>query len=150
MLLRTVGITIVFAMIGACGCSGDNDPGYVDAGLARDQCLSTTDMEIVLSSRTDAGLYDPLHEAKLCALSMDCYALSLNNQTEEAYTCIHACLDGMPSGALSTGCRDCYAFEGSYCASVNCLIPCLGDDVSLCTACFDEYCRARLDTCIGY
>jgi len=150
---KILGASMVAFLLIAGGCGDD---GYVipDAGLAVDQCLADADVEIVLASRSDAGpdaaVLDPLDDAYVCSLTPECFQLSLDNDIAGMETCINVCLDGMPTGGLSKGCRDCYAFEARNCAGTNCLIPCLGDDHALCEACFADFCQARLTACIGY
>jgi len=151
--ILTLVTFLVTAM--AAGCSGGGgDTSYLDAGNPVDQCLSSTDMEIILASRADAGpdaaVIDPLDDAYVCALQPDCYQLFLDQDYQGTDTCIHGCLDSKPSGPLSRGCRNCYVYGARLCATANCLTECLGTDHSLCEVCFADYCQADLDTCIGY
>lgn len=152
-------LVLLVACLLSVGC-GDDGGGDADAGpAALDQCLSSTDRDIIVSRRpTDAGVPDGGADAgepqqviyffEQCVRG-PCVDHIFEDDHEALSSCTNECIDETAVSGLSVGCRDCY-LDQVLCVTENCITLCLGTTDTACEQCVNEHCTDRLYGCIGY
>jgi len=158
--LRSFAVFGALVLIGCSTGSGGSTTSDFDAGPLVDRCLSSSDMDLILASRADAGpiednLADPRVAMANCVVTPECLPLALSGDYEQAALCVRDCFLATPSGGISYDCRVCY-YYWLNCAATHCTIECLGaasldgGTYDLCYSCALADCQADLDLCVGY
>lgn len=143
-------------MVGAAlaGCGDDGAQMSLDAGPPPvDECVNPADTPIVTALYADGGSGMSLDDHVLPCVRdpfTPCYALIFDATAtdEELAECISDCVSETPVAGLSDGCLVCFG-GGTRCAADLCLIPCVGGDQVLCSACLNENCLPSVWECTG-